>query len=543
MQIRTDSAVSAGTPLLKGAAVLGLAAMISKLLGVVQKIPLQNLAGDAAFGIYNAVYSFYVVLLYLATAGIPTAISVLVAEKYARGDFAGSRRIFHLSAMVMTGMGFGLFLLMYFGAEAIAAWMNHAGAARAIRSVSFALFFMPCMAAARGYFQGRHRMIPTAMSQVTEQSIRVATMILVLLYVTNIGAADDWIAAGVLFGSVTGSIAGLVVMYLYLRTDPPHPPTVAGVDEPFHSIARRIAVIALPVTIGVMTVPILGIIDTFTLPKLLRAAGLDETAAMAQFGVYHRGLPLVQLITMAAGSVSAALVPALVHSRMHGDGASVRHKMDSSMRAAWFIGLASSMGMAILALPINVMLYKDSSGTGALAILAFTGVSISVSTISAGLLQGLGRPGIPALSLLIAVIVKTALNLSLIPRWGIEGAATAAVAACAAAGLINMGALVRWAHFRPRAKTYLLKPFISLALMTAYLVSMMWAIPLILSAAGFLPASRLVHFLTVVIGVAGGALLYGIALCRTRAVAMDELSDIPGWSGRIYPALKKLRLL
>lgn len=49
--------------LLQGAFILSAAAIISKLIGTLQKIPLQNLGGDAVFGIYNTVYPLYTMLL------------------------------------------------------------------------------------------------------------------------------------------------------------------------------------------------------------------------------------------------------------------------------------------------------------------------------------------------------------------------------------------------------------------------------------------------------------------------------------------------
>lgn len=57
--------------LLQGAFILSAAAIISKLIGTLQKIPLQNLGGDAVFGIYNTVYPLYTMLLTVAMLGLP----------------------------------------------------------------------------------------------------------------------------------------------------------------------------------------------------------------------------------------------------------------------------------------------------------------------------------------------------------------------------------------------------------------------------------------------------------------------------------------
>jgi O-antigen/teichoic acid export membrane protein len=205
--------------LLKGAALLGGAAVLSKLLGTLQKIPLQNVAGDVAFGIYNAVYPLYILILFAATAGFPVAVSKFVAERVMEGDHPGAKRIVVVSSALLMSAGLLLFLLLYFGAETIAGWIGITQTATAIRSVSFALLLSPVLAVLRGYFQGYQNMVPTAVSQVIEQLIRVITMVALLLYLVALAYDEAWIAAGATFGSVTGAGAGLVVMAVFWRRE------------------------------------------------------------------------------------------------------------------------------------------------------------------------------------------------------------------------------------------------------------------------------------------------------------------------------------
>ena len=197
-----------GAKLLRGAALLGAAAILSKLLGTLQKIPLQNVAGDTAFGIYNAVYPLYILILFAATAGFPVAVSKFVAEQAIDGDHQGAKRIVRVSSAILMSSGLVLFVLLYFGASEIASWIGISQTERAIRSVSFALLLSPMLAVLRGYFQGYQNMVPTAVSQVIEQLIRVITMVALLLYMVALAYDEEWIAAGATFGSVTGAAAG-----------------------------------------------------------------------------------------------------------------------------------------------------------------------------------------------------------------------------------------------------------------------------------------------------------------------------------------------
>lgn len=144
----------AATSLLQGAAMLGLAAVASKMIGTLQKIPLQNMAGDAVFGIYNAVFPLYTLILFLATAGFPLVVSKFVSEYAADGRNAQAKQVLRVASVLLLASGILFFLLLYMGADVLADWMGAAQAAAAIRSVSFALLIVPVMSALRGYFQG-----------------------------------------------------------------------------------------------------------------------------------------------------------------------------------------------------------------------------------------------------------------------------------------------------------------------------------------------------------------------------------------------------
>lgn len=168
--------------LVKGALILAIAAIVSKLLGTLQKIPLQNIAGDEVFGIYNAVHPFYTFILLLASAGIPVAVSKFVSESMEDGNVHFAIRLTWMACGLLSLTGVVFFLILFFGAEPISKWMGSAEVTPALKSVSFALIFVPVLGVLRGYFQGKQQMVPTAVSQVFEQLVRVATMIGLLLF-------------------------------------------------------------------------------------------------------------------------------------------------------------------------------------------------------------------------------------------------------------------------------------------------------------------------------------------------------------------------
>ena len=138
----------------------------------------------------------------------------------------------------------------------------------------------------------------------------------------------------------------------------------------------RLLAYGVPVCLSLLAVPLIGLVDTFTVPRLLTSGALGEAMAMAEFGVYNRGLPLVQLVTMLATSLSVLFIPALAEAKFKGESSRVASQTRMALRWFWLIGMTASVGLAVLAEPINVMLYEDAAGTVTMQVIAFTAAGV-----------------------------------------------------------------------------------------------------------------------------------------------------------------------
>lgn len=138
---------------MKGAAILAVAAFITKLLGAIYKIPYQNITGNEGMFVYQQVYPLYSTLLTVATAGFPIAVSKLVSERLAWGDEEGAQRIFRVTSVILSLSGLVMFFLLYGGAPVVAGWMGSRELLTLpIQAVSTALLVVPIMSVIRGYF-------------------------------------------------------------------------------------------------------------------------------------------------------------------------------------------------------------------------------------------------------------------------------------------------------------------------------------------------------------------------------------------------------
>lgn len=553
-----------GSRLLQGAFILSAAAIGSKLIGTLQKIPLQNMGGDAVFGIYNTVYPLYMMIITIAAAGFPAALSKYVAEYEAAGRWEDSRRMLRVSTVALVLFGLVLGIAMYLGAPILGTWIGDDHVVPALRSGALALVFVPWMALLRGYFQGLHNMVPTAVSQIVEQCIRVTVMIVLLLYMIGAGAGVDKIAAGALFGSAAGGAAGLLVMAYYWRKEASSRRSMrftattggqsAGEDlygraqslptdrEGYGRILRRMVVYALPICLSALAVPLIGLVDTFTVPRLLKGAGLSGHSVMTQFGVYNRGLPLVQLVTMMATSLSVLFIPALAEAKFKGQKELVVQQCRLALRWFWLLGLAASVGLAALASPINIMLYQDAEGSGVMRWIAFTAVGGTVSIISAALLQGIGIVRAPAVHLLAGAALKLGLNLLLVPHMGITGAAIAGVAAHLIAAMLNVALLVRSTDFRLEVVNLLVKPAFIIAALAIAAWGASSAVGELLAMVGIAPGrfSAAAESLT---GVLAGGVVFIASAAFTKLLTEEELHMLPKVGRPLVTMLKAMRIL
>lgn len=545
-----------GPGFMRGAALMGVAMLISKTLGTLQKIPLQNIAGDRVFGIYNAVYPLYQLLLVMVTAGFPVAVSLLVAEREAAGDRHGSGRVLTASVWLLSLSGAIGFILLWTGSRHVAVWLGDEDAAAAVKASASAFWVAPAMAAFRGYYQGRGNMLPSAASQLAEQFTRVAGMLALLLVGWRLGWPDAKLAAGATAGSAIGGLAGLTVIAAYWARDKrlrgamsrgsvdvdgelnaeqqkeEQESTVKAGNEDTASasgnsmlrLMRKLALLAIPVTLGALAVPVLNVVDAFTVPRLLRGDGIGQAEAMALFGLYSRGQPLVQLVVMVAGAMGGALVPALAAARASGDEAGLRQRSALVLRAAWGIGAAAALGLALLAEPINVMLYADAAGTRTFALVGCTALAGTVSALTAAVLQGLGAVRTPALLMLAAAALKAALNAALVPAWGMAGAACAGIAALTAAALLGSAAVRRSAGAAMPARSAA-GMGLALAVMAAALVlAERGGAPLL----GLALPPRAAAAALALGGTALGGALFAAAVLRFGGVTARELRALPG---------------
>lgn len=429
---------------LRGAMILTLAGLMVKVIGSFNRILLSRLLGGEGIGLYQMAYPVYLLLLAISAAGIPVAISIVVAEYLAKEDYINVRQVFRCSLKVTAVLGLLLAGLLYL----VAGWLVDSGIIRdgrayyGLLALLPAIFFATTLASFRGFFQGHQLMTPPAISQIVEQFIRVCTMVVLAYLLLPKGL--EYAAAGAAFGAVPGSLTGLVVLgyffYKYNKQWGKRLEGCTGKEDSFWSISKRLVLLALPVTCANILVPITSSIDMLLVPNRLVESGYTVEQATTHFG-YLAGMaqPLLMMATIPTLSLAASLVPAISEAYTLGDQEAIRQKALIAMKLCCLITIPAAVGMSALGEAISLLLYGTAKAGVAIIHSGPAIWMLGLQQITTGLLQGMGHAKRPMVHMLIGIGVKVvavyALTNSL---YGIAGAAWATNINFALTALLNI---------------------------------------------------------------------------------------------------------
>ncbi|MBS4024403.1 MAG: polysaccharide biosynthesis protein [Clostridia bacterium] len=523
---------------MRGAAVLAGAGLITKFIGALYRIPFARIVGEEGMGLYQMAYPIYTMILALSTAGIPVAISLLVAEGKAKNDYRGMNKILQVSLVLMFCLGLGSAWALYKSAHFLA--NNVLYDERAFYSLVVlapAIFFAAVTSVFRGYFQGMMIMHPTGMSQVVEQVVRVATVFIAGLFLLKYGV--EFAAAGATFGAVTGSLAALIFLALYYSWWRCRRQLLVGGKSQgspsILAIVKRILVLAIPISLGGLVMPLMQVIDAAIVPLRLQSAGYDVAAATALFGQFSgMAVTLINLPTIVTISLAASLVPAISDAIARSNHQLVVVRLNEAIRLTVMLCLPAAAGFFLLAEEIGYLLYGLPEVGLSIRVLAPAALFLGLHQTTAGAIQGLGKTYLPVKHLVVGAAVKISLNYFLIaiPSLGIRGAGLATVISFFTAFMLNLRYLHRQTPFSFNFTYHLLKPGIAATIMA---ISIIYGSKLIIGLAG--------SEVRTIILIAGGIITYGIVLLLVGGIKKQDLEIIPGAGPGLAKILTKTGLI
>ena len=528
---------------LKGAAILGMAGMVIKILGAIYRIPLSNMITDEGMGYYQPSFQVYALILAISTAGFPTAIAKLVSEKNALGDYKGAHRVFKVSLVAMTVAGIITSSFVYFTAEKLVNMIGNSDSYYSMIALVPALFFVSIMSVFRGYFQGRQTMVPTALSQIIEQLFRVTAGLYLAYTFLDMGLPQA--AGGASFGASAGAIAGMItILIMYFRNRKDIRADIKRTSsvplETVNTVIKNLLKIAVPIAIGASIVPIINTVDAAIVMRRLQSIGYTQKEASALYGqLGGMAQTLINFPQVFSLALAMSLVPAISDAFARKSYDRIKKITRSGARMTLLVGLPATFGLFILAKPITQLLYSGNgvdtinSTASILEILAFSVVFLTLIQSLTAVLQGLGKAIIPVRNLAIGAVVKVVLTyeLTAVPSINIRGAAISTVVAYIIATTLNIIEVKKYTKVKFNLMDTFIKPLFATLLMT---LSVWTTYKYMASTFG----GNMATILSVVVGF----IVYVLSLLIIGTITSNDLEILPAGK-KITRILKLLGLL
>ena len=391
---------------LKGAAWIAVGGFIAKLIGALYRIPLTNLIGGKGLGLYQMVYPVYCLLLTVSATGIPSSIAKLTAEKVGKGE--DDRQVFSTSMRLFLVIGLCGTALMAIVAPFLAKAQGSGEVLGGYYALAPSVLLVSAISVFRGWFQGRNKMHPTALSEITEQAVKVGFgLFFAYLFRTRIERAVVFLLLAV---SLSELVALLLMLLLYKREKTDEKEGKEGGRVGVKGILR----LSIPVTFSSILLPLSGLLDSVLAPRLLSGYVSD---AVTLYGLFAGGaVTVINLPVSVCYGIAAASVPAVAKA------AARRKKGDSPRKRIFFallitlaVAIPSAIGLYLFAEPAAKIIFRSLQGEE-LTVLIKLIKSFSISALSLALVQTLsacltaqGKPQYAALSMLVGVTVKTVL--------------------------------------------------------------------------------------------------------------------------------------
>lgn len=532
--------------LVKGTLILTVAALIARFLGVFQRIPLVHLLHEEGMGSYSIAFNLYSILLVVATAGIPSALSKMVSEKYAIGRPAEAQRIYRAAIWFAIVAGVVMTTLLYVFAPIYAEHISHGGpdATLATRAIAPAMLFFPLIAIMRGYFQGRQNMMPNGISQVVEQIFRLVTSIGLAFILLNISLG--WGVAGASFGGVMGGISALAVMLYYAlklkrrdaqsniaaeqiasgSTQSPQSHTPVRYSEIYRSLLK----LSIPIVIFSVTVTLVYAIDTSIIIPLLEGT-IGRSEALGLVGIIGgRAQSLAGIPIILAIALSQSVVPIISAAYSRKDMKQVGHHTTRVLQLSILSGLPAVLVIAIAARPLDFFMFGHedtafgmSHGPHMISLLTLGAMFQIVMQTSGAVLMGMGRMKPLMLHVAVGIAVKLAGSFLLAQWFGIYGIIGSTGLCFIVMSWLNLRSLRKEVDF-----TILGRRFIGLLLSIVVIVILgLGAEWLTHTYVHPTPWYRLNEGINAVLVCGFTAALYPLMLMVTRVVTKDDVKNFP----------------
>lgn len=521
----------------KGFAILSAAGMLVKVLSLLYIPFLIAIISDDGYGIYTAAYQVYAFVYVITNTGIPSAISKLISELTAVGNYRDAVRSFKIARVMLLSLGVIMTVLMAMLAQPLSR-ITTPKAYLAILALSPCVLFTSVASAYRGYFQGRKNMTPTAISQVMEQIMNTIFTLVFALVLVKYGVEAG--CAGGTIGTTLGAfIAMMFLIFYYEKNKTFRVPRGYGSGEKVRRlsnkfIVKKILSYGIPITLAVGMTYAGNLVDTMNTMGRLAVAGMSEKNSTILFGYLVKYQQLMNVPIAIITSLCCALLPAISSANALKDRAQVKDKVNYAFRVSFLISVPSAVGLAVISEPIYQML-KFRGGSYLMTMGSVVLVLMSIVQIQTTILQSIGKLYTTTFYSFIGILFKIAANYALIavPGINIKGAVIGSIIGYLIPIALNHRIINRTLKVRVNLARQISRPLAASAFMGVCVYIVQFDMSYLL---GFLSHGYVTNAIATICSIVVGAMAYLFALAFTGGIRKRDLQSMPRKITRFIPA-------
>lgn len=536
------------------------AGILVRIIGVLYRSPVTSIIGDEGNGYYGIAYNLYSMVLLIASYSIPMAVSKVVSGKLALKQYREAHKVFRCALIYVLIVGAIASLFTFFGASILVP-DSQQKAIPVLRVLAPAIFLSGFLGVLRGYFQAHSTMMPTSISQIIEQvlnaivSIGAAVLFIQVFAGNNEDSVPVFGAMGSAAGIVAGVAAGLIFMVFIYRQNRPYfmkhcEQDVTAENSSYRDIFKVMFLMITPVILSTFVYNISATIDQTIFMDVMDYKGVLSDTAAALYGVFStKYLTLINVPVALANSMSTAMIPAVSSAYTLENYEECNAQVKQSVHFTMLISIPSAVGLCVLAYPVMQVLFPQRDtidlAVGLLRIGCISVVFYCLSTVTNGVLQGIGKVNVPlrnaAVSLLLHVLLLAGLlyftNMDLLAL--VFATMFYAFFMC----VLNSISVRRYLGYRQEVRKTFVIPAVSAVGMGVLCYIFYQGLYMIVGGAlGALLPLRLLVLVCLLVSIAFAVLVYFALLIKLGGVSEEELRRFPkGYM--IVRFAKKFRLL
>lgn len=404
--------------ILKQAAILGIASIIVRAIGLLYRIPLSNIIGDLGNSYYGVAFNIYTILLLISGYSIPIAVSKIISGYIAVGQYKNARKSFILALIFIGCFGGFLSIVLYIFSPLFLP-EGSANAIYALRCLSPTLFISGFIGVFQGYFQARRNTFPTAFAQILEQVANAVTSIFFAFILTRSSLEDEvntatFGALGGTLGTLCGVIVSICILYYIYKLNFPRTVKELRKDkslytESYSTLTKILIVLIVPIIFSTIVTNFIGIINQYIYYGISSFKGLDMIDIGIKYGIYvGKVIPLSNVPSAVAYSVAVATLPTISAALARRNRREIHYRINESITLTMLFCAPASIGMFVLAKPIMDLLFSGTSSIGYinLRLCAIVILIVGYNTVLTSIIQGLGKPMITLFAGLASILAN-----------------------------------------------------------------------------------------------------------------------------------------